>query len=187
MKALARIYQTRTRTIYAWLHRYEQQGFLGLKIRVGRGLKAPLKDMTSAQVADIKEQVKLNPQSLRKVAALLSTTFGFTITKSGLKTYLKKRKYTWHRLRNWLKPKQDEVEYARLASELEERLKLEDQNYLQVYFGDESGFCLTPCVPYGWQPCGQHTAMVPQKVSDGMFLACSRATIRLKDTKHSAP
>ena len=90
VKALARIYKTRTRTIYAWLHRYEQQGFLGLKIRAGRGLKAPLKDVTSAQVAEIKEQVKLNPQSLREVAALLSTTFGFTITKSGLKTYLKK-------------------------------------------------------------------------------------------------
>ena len=42
-------------------------------------------------------------------------------------------------------------------------MKLEDQDYLQVYFGDESGFCLNPCVPYGWQPCGQHTAMVPQK------------------------
>ena len=57
VKALARIYQTRTRTIYAWLHRYEQQGFLGLKIRAGRGVKAPLKDLTSAQVAEITEEV----------------------------------------------------------------------------------------------------------------------------------
>ena len=66
-------------------------------------------------------------------------------------------------MRNWLKPKQNEAEYARLAAELNELLKLEAQHYLQVYFGDETGFCLTPCVPYGWQPCGRHTAMVPQK------------------------
>ena len=43
-----------------------------------------------------------------------------------------------------------------------ELLPLEDRRYLQVYFGDESGFCLTPSVPYGWQPCGQYTALVPQ-------------------------
>lgn len=66
-------------------------------------------------------------------------------------------------MRKWLKPKQDEAEYTRLAAELEELLRLEDQNYLHVYFGDESGFCLNPCVPYGWQPCGEHTAIVAQK------------------------
>ncbi|AWM32262.1 hypothetical protein DDQ68_05320 [Hymenobacter nivis] len=42
-------------------------------------------------------------------------------------------------------------------------MQWEDQHCLQVYFGDESGFCLTPCVPYGWQPCGQYPATVPQK------------------------
>lgn len=66
-------------------------------------------------------------------------------------------------MRKWLKPKQNEAEYARLAAELEELLKLEDQQYLRVFFSDESGFCLTPCVPYGWQPSGQHTGIVPEK------------------------
>lgn len=42
-------------------------------------------------------------------------------------------------------------------------MKLEDQGYLKVYFADESGFCLDPTVPYGWQPCGQYTAIVPEK------------------------
>jgi len=31
-------------------------------------------------------------------------------------------------LRKWLKPKQNEAEYARLATELEELLKLEDRS-----------------------------------------------------------
>ena len=72
-------------------------------------------------------------------------------------------KYTWHRLRKWLKPRQDPLEYARLAKELKTLLQLEAQNYLQVYFGDQSGFCLDPCVPYGWQPCGEYTALIPRK------------------------
>lgn len=90
VKELASIYHTRTRTIYDWLHRYEQDGFLGLKIKAGRGLKAPLKAITPQQVAEIQEQIKKNPQSLREVAALLSTKFGFTIAKSALKNYVKK-------------------------------------------------------------------------------------------------
>ncbi len=90
VKELAAIYHTRTRTIYDWLHRYEQDGFLGLKIKTGRGLKAPLKDISPQQVAEIQEQIKKNPQNLREVATLLSTNLGFTITKSTLKNYVKK-------------------------------------------------------------------------------------------------
>jgi len=90
VRDLALIYKTRTRTIYNWLHRYEALGFLGLKIKSGRGLKSILKDLTQEQIEDIKEQIVLNPQSLREVTALLSEKFGFIITKSSLKTYLKK-------------------------------------------------------------------------------------------------
>lgn len=35
---------------------------------------------------------------------------------------------------------------------------------IELYFGDESGFCLTPTVPYGWAPIGQ-TASITQKDS----------------------
>ena len=66
-------------------------------------------------------------------------------------------------MRKWLKPKQNEAEYARLAAELAELLQLEAQGYLQVYFGDESGFCLDPCVPYGWQSRGHYTGVLAQK------------------------
>jgi len=163
VKELARIYQTRTRTIYDWIHRYDQFGFLGLLIRPGRGLKAPLHSLTSLQIEVVKAEVENNPQSLRAVCVVLSEKFGFTITKSMLKKYLKKLKYTWHRLRKWLKPRQDPLEYARLSEELKTLLQLEDQNYLKVYFGDQSGFSLDPSVPYGWQPGGKYTALVPQK------------------------
>lgn len=90
VKELAAIYNTRTRTIYEWLHRYEQQGFLGLKIKPGRGLKPPLLELTPEQVVVIEEEIKQNPQSLREVAALLSVKFGFTLTKSALRNYIKK-------------------------------------------------------------------------------------------------
>lgn len=35
---------------------------------------------------------------------------------------------------------------------------------IELYFGDESGFCLTPTVPYGWFPIGQ-TQSITQRDS----------------------
>ncbi|MFT6360244.1 MAG: transposase [Saprospiraceae bacterium] len=34
-------------------------------------------------------------------------------------------------------------------------LFLENQGFIKVYFADESGFSLTPDIPYGWQPVNQ--------------------------------
>ena len=80
-------------------------------------------------------------------------------------------------MRKWLKPQQDEAQYTQLAAELEILLQLEDQKYLKVYFSDESGFCLDPTVPYGWQPCGKYTAIVPQKSQRRHVLDFYRGTI----------
>jgi transposase len=42
-------------------------------------------------------------------------------------------------------------------------LSLEKEGELDVYFADESGFSLDPCIPYGWQPIGEYTTIVPKK------------------------
>jgi len=34
-------------------------------------------------------------------------------------------------------------------------MKLEDQGIIDLFFSDETGFNLTPSIPYGWQPIGQ--------------------------------
>lgn len=33
---------------------------------------------------------------------------------------------------------------------------------IDLFFGDEAGFCLTPSVPYGWQMIGQQIKLVPR-------------------------
>ena len=71
VKDLALIYKTRTRTIYTWIHNYQEYGFLGLKIQSGRGLKSTMQDLKPGQIEDIKAEILLNPQSLRDVAGQL--------------------------------------------------------------------------------------------------------------------
>lgn len=40
---------------------------------------------------------------------------------------------------------------------------MEGKGYLKAYYGDESGFSLDPCIPYGWQPKGEYIKIVPKK------------------------
>lgn len=42
-------------------------------------------------------------------------------------------------------------------------LWLEKQGYIKLYYGDESGFNLTPYIPYGWQEKGNQICIVPAK------------------------
>ena len=34
---------------------------------------------------------------------------------------------------------------------------------IDLYFGDESGFSLTPYIPYGWQPIGEQLSIDTQR------------------------
>lgn len=34
-------------------------------------------------------------------------------------------------------------------------MALEDEGEINLFFTDETGFNLTPCIPYGWQPVGE--------------------------------
>jgi transposase len=90
VETLALMYKTRKHTVYEWIRRYKSQGFLGLKIINGRGIKAKMNDLDVPQIDLIHAEIKRNPQSLREVSAILSEKFGFKITKSMLKKYLKK-------------------------------------------------------------------------------------------------
>lgn len=94
VETLALMYKTREHTVYEWIRRYKSQGFVGLRIISGRGIKAKMDDLDTPQIDLIHTEIKRNPQSLREVSAILSEKFGFEITKSMLKKYLKKNSNT---------------------------------------------------------------------------------------------
>lgn len=93
----------------------------------------------------------------------LSSLLGFLVTKSWLIRFLKKLGYKYKRIRKILKKSPDEAEYACKCLELAQLIKLEEQQYLEIYFADESGFNETPCVPYGWQEKGKELSIPSQK------------------------
>ena len=49
----------------------------------------------------------------------------------------------------------DPVVYQEKKEKLVELLSLEDKGEIDLFFTDETGFNLTPYIPYGWQPIGE--------------------------------
>jgi transposase len=81
-----------------------------------------------------------------------------------LKRFIKEKlHYTWRRLRKWLKPNQDPVEYQRIYADLQQLKKLEKDGFLDLFYGDQSSFSMNPNVPYGWQEKGNTLKIVPSK------------------------
>lgn len=48
----------------------------------------------------------------------------------------------------------DPLEYEEKKERLQELLRLEASDHIDLFFTDECGFSLTPSIPYGWQPIG---------------------------------
>jgi len=71
--------------------------------------------------------------------------------------------YTWKRLRRCLKKLRNPAEYEAKLAELKDLLSLESQGFIKIYYADESGFNLTPNVPYGWQPKGEQSGILSQR------------------------
>jgi len=63
--------------------------------------------------------------------------------------------YVWKRFRKWIKKQPTAEEYAEALTRMRAFVHLAIEGYLDLYFGDESGFSLSPYIPYGWLPVGQ--------------------------------
>jgi len=62
-----------------------------------------------------------------------------------------------------LKSKQDQTEYADKVDCLNELQLLESQEYVDIYYGDESGFSLNCVIPYCWQFKKEPVTVLPQR------------------------
>ena len=61
-----------------------------------------------------------------------------------------------HRMRRAVGGEPNPQEYEEKKAQLEELQRLEDEGKINLYYLDETGFSLIPCVPYGWQDIGEY-------------------------------
>jgi len=157
---LMEIFSVSRKTLYNWFNNWEAQGVLGLYNRPGRGRKGTF---NPEQVEQIRAWVQQQPRQLKQVIQKIQEEWGISISTKTIKRVLKAVGMSWHRFRRVVGGQPDAQEYKQQQAQLEILKQLEQQGELDLYYLDESGFCLIPCVPYGWQLIGQTEEIESQR------------------------
>ena len=145
---LIKIFKVSRNTIYNWLNNWEEYGLIGLYNRSGQGRK---KIFNIAQQAKIKQWAKETPKNLGVVQEKIKQEWNTIVSKDTIKRILKCLGMKWKRIRSRVSGKPDPQLYANKKQILKALKKLSDFGTIDLRYLDESGFCLTPYVPYGWQ------------------------------------
>lgn len=149
---IARIFRVDRDTASHWLNEWETYGIIGLydEPRSGRPPK-----LSKTEIQEVKKFIADEPRSMKTVAAQVLEKFHKKISLDTLKRLAKGFQFSWRRIRKSLKKKRNQAAFAQMASDIEELRASQQIGFIDLYFFDESGFSLTPTVPYAWQPKGQ--------------------------------
>ena len=141
------IFRVSRNTIYNWLNNWESLGLVGLYNREGRGRKKLFKPL---QQEMIKVWVKETPKNLRIVQEKIQNEWDIVASKDTIKRVVKCLEMKGKRIRKVVGGVPDPEVYENKKQILQALKKLFDQGFLDLRYLDESGFCLTPYVPYAW-------------------------------------
>src|SRR5581483_7007700 len=159
---IADIYEVDRDTVTRWLDRWEDEGAAGLHDQEGRGRKPILTEREQKQAIKIVEQ---DPRSSKRSLNKIEKKTNKKISHYTLKRLLKKGNKTWKRLRRSLRGKRDEADFQAAQAELAGFSADAEAGEIDLYYFDEAGFTLDPCVPYAWQTVGE-TIEIPAATSD---------------------
>lgn len=144
---LIKILNVSRNTIYNWLNNWDKWGLAGLYNREGRGRK---QTFNFQQKNQIKDWAKANPKNLLIVQERIKKEWGIETSKDTIKRVLKYLGMSWKRIRKVMGGEPEPEQYANRKQILTALKKLDDNGSIDLRYLDESGFCLTPYVPYGW-------------------------------------
>jgi transposase len=158
---IARIYQIHRDTVGTTFDRWEKEGIEGLFDDPRSGRPPKLSDDEADEAVEL---LKEDPRSIKKALAATSEKTGKEISEWTLKRIAKSAELRWKRMRKTVKGKRDQAEFERVQEEITTLHEQEAAGKVDVYYFDESGFSLTPEVPYAWQAVGE-TIEIPSSRS----------------------
>jgi transposase len=161
LSMIANVYGVCRQTVSTWIHAWESNGICGLldKPRSGRP-----RILSQEAEADALIRVNASPRSLKSVLAELAENHGLTLSVSTLKRVCKRAGLSWKRVRKSLKSKRNPDLFEQSQQQLISLIEQSQNGAIDLFYFDESGFTLEPCVPYAWQPLGE-TIEVPSSKS----------------------
>jgi transposase len=153
VEELAKIFSVSYKTMYNWLNRWELEGMVGLYNKPGRGCK---RTFNSEQESRIREWARQEPRQLKKVLQKIKEEWGIEVSKETIKRILRRFSLSWQRMRRDVGGEPDPIDYKEKLAQLAEFKRWEDEGKIHLYYLDETGFCLIPCIPYGCQYMGEY-------------------------------
>ena len=160
LQSIADLSSVCRQTLSIWLENWEIGGIYGLVDKSGRGRSSALEEI-ELQVINL---VNKTPRSLNHVLAEIKRIYAIDISKATLKRFCRQSGLIWKRVRKSLCGKRDDKKFYAKLEEIGTLLKRADKGELDLFYFDESGFTLEPCVPYAWQPLSE-TIKVPSSHS----------------------
>lgn len=153
VQEIALISQVCRQTVSIWLDNWDKYGLMGLYNDPRPGHPLILSEEDVKYVTDLIEQ---EPRSTKKIVAALEIERGKKVSGATVKRALKKGKRIWKRIRKSTKPQRDEQEFRKAEQRIKVFEQRSSQGEIDLFFFDECGFCLTPCISYAWQPIGKY-------------------------------
>lgn len=95
-----------------------------------------------------------HPKQLKQVVQKVQETWKVKTSTQTIKRVLKSLRMSWPRFRRVVGGHPDPQDYRDKQAQLVIVQQLESPGELDLYYLDEVGFCLLPCIPYGWQLIG---------------------------------
>lgn len=160
LKELSKAFNVTYLTIQRWLTRWEDEGFPGLYDRQNGGRKPTFSGKQENQII---AWVKETPKQIKNVLSKIEESWGIVTSKSTIKRILKRNHMTWHRMRKIVGGEPEKADYERKLADLQELKEQDKQGIIDLRYVDESGFSLTPSVPYAWQEKGEYLEIKSQK------------------------
>src|SRR4029453_7160368 len=138
-------------TLYNWFNAWDTRRLAGLYDHKGRGRPPKL---TIAEQEQVQQYIEQHQKDMKKVAYLIEQETSKRVSTKTIKRLLKKANYIWKRIKKSPEKHPDPQQYERSKTLIARLQVCEAHGECDLWYFDGSGFCLTPCVPYAWQPRG---------------------------------
>ena len=165
-------------TVNNWLKRYQSEGIEGLRTRPGRGRKAAGAGFRSGQSRFKAEDFRCSCRTDWEFRERVFAQFTQAVSEKNACRY--------KRIRKRLKGKPDQEIHRVKKEVLGELETFSRAGLIELYYGDESGVSLEPCVPYGWQFTDEAVSMPTAKGKGincfGLFTRSNKAVTAISES-----
>ena len=158
---IANILEGHRNSVSSWIHAWERAGISELSDQPRSGAPSQLNDN---DIKRLKQLITEYPQSPKTILAQFAKATKKTLSMSTWRRVVKKSRLRWKRTRKSLKSKRDPQQFAVASLKIQKLKQQQQAGKIDLFYFDESGFSLTPVVPYAYQPLGE-TIEIPASLS----------------------